>query len=113
MIKAIFDLNPNTNYIKLTVKGHAGYAEVGKDIVCSAATILADTVAMVVLDLERRGLLKQKPRIKRENGNMIVTCRPVEDAFDEAIHTYLVAQTGYKILNYNFKDYVEVKPFGY
>lgn len=113
MIKAIFDLNPNTKYIKLTVKGHAKYAEVGKDIVCSAATILADTVAMIVLDLERRDLLVQKPRIKRERGNMIIACKPAEEAFDEAIHTYLVAQTGFKILNYNFKDYVEVKPFGY
>lgn len=113
MIKAIFDLNPNTNYIKLTVKGHAGYAEIGKDIVCSAATILADTVAQIVLDLDRRGLLKQKPRIKREKGNMLIACRPVDDAFDEAIHTYLVVQTGFKILNYEFKDFVDVKLFGY
>ena len=113
MIKAIFSLNQKTKYIKLTVKGHAGYGKIGEDIICSAATILADTVAQIVLDLDRRGLLREKPLIKRESGNMIIACKPVDYAFDEAIHTYLVAQTGFKLLNHNFKNYVDVKLFGY
>ena len=33
---------------ELTVQGHAGYAEYGKDIVCSAVTILTATLAVLL-----------------------------------------------------------------
>lgn len=34
--------------VDLTVQGHAGYAEPGKDIVCSAVTILTATLALLL-----------------------------------------------------------------
>ena len=40
MIKATFYLNKDDKYTGFDVSGHAGYDEEGKDIVCSAVTIL-------------------------------------------------------------------------
>ena len=44
MIKAIFYLNQDAKYIGFDIKGHAGYAESGKDIICAAVSTLAITI---------------------------------------------------------------------
>ena len=51
---------------RLRVSGHAGYAEVGKDIVCSAVSILVVTLV--------ESLKKQNENIKYklEEGNLIL-----------------------------------------
>lgn len=38
---------------RLTVEGHAGFAEIGKDLVCASATILAYTLYAFVEQKER------------------------------------------------------------
>ncbi len=45
MIKATLYLNQNAKYIGFDIKGHAGYAESGKDIICAAVSTLAITIA--------------------------------------------------------------------
>ena len=39
----------------LTVRGHAGYGEYGKDIVCAAASMLAYTAGYMLVQAEERG----------------------------------------------------------
>lgn len=43
---------------RLRVKGHAGYARKGEDIVCAACSILAYTLGQNARDLERSGSLR-------------------------------------------------------
>lgn len=43
MLKAV--LQKNEDELILTVKGHAGYGEYGKDIVCAAVSTLVSTLA--------------------------------------------------------------------
>ncbi len=40
MIKTTFYKDSNNRYVGFTVKGHAGYANSGKDIVCAGVSVL-------------------------------------------------------------------------
>ena len=44
MIDAMFYRNPNNDIVGFTVSGHAGYADSGKDIVCSAVSAMTSLV---------------------------------------------------------------------
>lgn len=51
MIEVSFFKDKNNSIFKYTVKGHAGFEEVGKDIVCAAVSILAHTTYVSLLKL--------------------------------------------------------------
>ena len=93
----------------LTVKGHAGQANLGQDIVCSAASILAYTVAQIVTAMEANGDFAKPPVVELADGNAIIdfTCKD-EDTFAEAIRMTFFAQTGYRLLEANYPDYVKL-----
>jgi len=106
-------MDEKTKYASLIVTGHSCYAEKGKDIVCSAATILAYTLAQNIKVANMRGLLKSEPKIKIEDGHIVINCRAKTDgAYAEVLHTYLVIQTGYQLLAHNYPKYVSVEMFG-
>ena len=48
MIKATFYLNQDDKYTGFDVIGHAGYAESGKDIICSAVSALSITTVNAI-----------------------------------------------------------------
>ena len=110
MIKVRFE-KADKNLI-LTVKGHAGQAEHGSDIVCSAASILAYTVAQAVARMQEGGKLKKKPTIRMEAGDTAITCKPTKQYYAEALHTFSVIQLGYDVLHHNYPDYVQLTKFG-
>lgn len=110
MIHARFEKDAKN--IILTVKGHAGQAEMGQDIVCSAASILAYTVAQMVSTMRDEGKLKKSPTIRMESGDTVITCKPTKQYYNEALHTFRVAQTGYELLAHTYKDNVRVIKFG-
>lgn len=45
--------------MKLQIMGHANAAEPGKDLVCCALSIIAQSLSMYLYDLENAGLLKE------------------------------------------------------
>ena len=98
--------------IILTVQGHSEQAQMGQDIVCSAASILAYTVAHMVTDMDEDGKLKKKPHIRMDSGDSAVTCKPTKQYYGEALHTYTVAQKGYELLAYTYPEYVRLTKFG-
>lgn len=110
MIEIEFTTNDKNGRLSLKVKGHAGQSEIGKDIVCASASILAYTVAQVVSNIESKGGLKKPPTIKLLKGNAVITCHPKEDYMDELAHTYYVAEVGYSLLAHNYPQYVDFKP---
>lgn len=113
MITATFEKNDETKTLRLKVKGHAGQAEAGKDIVCSSASILAYTVAQIVTYAEKDGKLAKKPTIKLSDGNAVVTCKALDiETYANLTHTYLVAQVGYSLLAHNYPQYVQLNMFG-
>ena len=98
--------------LTLELEGHAGQAEIGQDIVCASASILAYTVAQFVKDAFARGDLKSPPEIKLESGDAFISCEPTDDILFGMQDCYLFAELGYHILAYNYPQYVELKPFG-
>lgn len=99
--------------LSLKLSGHAGAAEIGQDIVCASATMLAYTVAQIVKMMEGNKELTRKPVIKLEKGDIEISCRCKTDkGYAEALHTYFVAQVGYSLLAHNYPQYVALNLLG-
>lgn len=109
MITVTHSYSVKDRRILLTVKGHAGQANLGQDIVCSAASILAYTVAQIVTAMESNGDFTKSPVVELADGNAIIdfTCKD-DDTFAEAIRMTFFAQTGYRLLEANYPDYVKL-----
>ena len=97
------------NKLSLRLKGHAGYAEHGKDIVCASASILAYTVAQFVKEAEHKGDLASPPHIHLESGDTLVACEPCEDTYNAVQNAYLFAKMGYALLAHNYPQYVRLE----
>ena len=113
MIDVRFYADKKSGKISLEVKGHAGQAESGKDIVCSAASILAYTVAQMVKYAYIDDQLKEIPKIELNEGDAIaiISCIPKKEFKNNIYHTYRVAQTGYHLLLHNYPEYVKLTSF--
>ena len=72
--------------IILTVQGHSEQAEMGQDIVCSAASILAYTVAQMVTTMREEGKLKKNPHIRMDSGDAVITCKPTKPRISISIN---------------------------
>lgn len=112
MIQVKFDKSEDGKTLVLTVNGHANKAEAGRDIVCSAASILACTVAQCVTFMYEEHKLRKKPNIRLEDGDAVITCKPHKSFYAEAMHTYSVAQVGFALLAQTYPECVSIKLFG-
>ena len=112
MVKAEFFTNKESGSITLKLSGHAGQAEKGQDIVCSAASILAYTVAQTLQFMYEQGDMQKKPHIKLAEGDTIIVAKPKPETYAEALHTFFVAQVGYHLLAHNYPQYVTLSSFG-
>lgn len=65
MIKVTFWQGAGGNLAGITVKGHAGFAPKGEDIICAAVSALAQTA---VLSLKEQ--LAEAPEVIIEDGNL-------------------------------------------
>ena len=63
------------SYHRLTVTGHAGSAEPGKDLVCASASMLAYTLAANVANMADHGQVRQ-PIMNMDEGNTEISCNP-------------------------------------
>ena len=107
MLKVLISIEEG-NILGLRLKGHAEYAEVGKDIVCASASILAYTMAQLVKEAEHRGYLKAPAKIRLEKGDTLVACEPKKEAMNAVQDAFFFAKTGYELLAHNYPQYVEV-----
>ena len=64
MVKIHFWQEKDNGTIHMKVKGHAGTAPRGEDLVCASATMLVYTVAQAVSFMHEQGQLEEKPHIK-------------------------------------------------
>jgi uncharacterized protein YsxB (DUF464 family) len=108
MIKVTF--TEKGNNFSLRLEGHAEYAEIGKDIVCASASILAYTVAQFVMEAEQSGDLVSPPQIQLESGDTFISCEPSEDILHGMQDMYLFAKMGYVLLEHNYPQYVRLMP---
>ena len=113
MITATFKRNDETRENSLVIKGHAGQAVKGQDIVCASASILAYTVAQIVKAMEHHGDLECEPVVELNDGDATIICRCKNNLlYTEASHAYFVAQVGYSLLEHNYPQFVELNTVG-
>jgi uncharacterized protein YsxB (DUF464 family) len=109
MIIAKFYQKPSSGSIHMTLKGHAESAPKGEDLICSAATMIAYTVAQAVQFMFEQDKLKKKPKIHIKDGTATIIATPTEDAYAEALHTFWVAQCGVHVLAHNYPQNVKLE----
>ncbi|MBQ7863803.1 MAG: ribosomal-processing cysteine protease Prp [Lachnospiraceae bacterium] len=90
--------------LELSVTGHAGAAEKGKDIVCSAVSALF--YALVQSVIESSEMLEETPEIVVEDGNGFVSCKPKEGFLPTLQRTYWTILNGYEVLAAEYSEYI-------
>ena len=106
MITVKFKENHKDRTLSLEISGHAGYADAGKDIVCSAASILAYTLAQEIMFMNSNQKLVKEPKLLLEEGNTSIVCRPKQEFYGEALRAFQFASTGYRLLTSNHPNNV-------
>lgn len=101
----MIEIKFNPKKMEIKVNGHAGQAEKGQDIVCSAVSILFYTLAQAVTD--SREMLQEDPVIVIEDGNGKVSCKPKKEYMATMQRTYWTILTGIELVAQEYKDYVK------
>lgn len=105
MIRVTYDRRAH----RVTVMGHAGYAERGADILCAAASILLHTVAGAVGRLSERGLAEDISVNLRAGAGEVV-CVPVAE-FDCVVTAVMDSIVlGFRLLAADYPEYVRFEP---
>ena len=104
MLNVTFTETPEK--LSLRLEGHAGYAEVGQDIVCASASILAYTLASIVDSFDGVATV-----IDLTSGDTTIECE-CEDAetYVKVANAYHYSQVGYALLEHNYPQYVRLMP---
>lgn len=108
MIKIHFWQDAEKGVICMNVKGHAGTAPKGADLVCASATMLVYTAAQALSFMHEQGQLEEKPRIKIREGKAVVSAKPKAEFYAEALYVFWVAQCGAHVLACNYPGAVSL-----
>ena len=102
--------NPKDMIVRLEVSGHAEYAEEGKDIVCSAVSMLTYTVAQLIHEMKSFGKLEKEPTVKMNHGDSVIEakCRKGVYYFYDAKRIMRYAKSGYRLLQRDYPDHVKL-----
>ena len=88
--------------LKISIVGHAGAGEYGKDIVCAALSILAQTLERRLIDEAELFL----PAVEKEPGRMMVFCRAEEEAEERCREIFDTVFAGFTVLAENYPRFV-------
>jgi uncharacterized protein YsxB (DUF464 family) len=110
MLKAVF--TEKDGVISLKIDGHAGYAEIGYDIICSSCSILAYTLAQIVGMAFANKKLMDKPLVQLESGKGIISCKPKTSGYFHIRESFKFAEVGFILLAHDYPQYVDITMFG-
>ena len=114
MIKILFKKSQDGKSFICEISGHAGQNETGMDIICSASSILAFTLAQNVVDSNKEGKLSKKPTIELKEGWAKIVAKPKKDYVAEILNEFISIKRGYELLAINYPQYVQFdKPQGF
>lgn len=112
MIKATFEyIKGDKPSLILSISGHAGAGNVGEDIVCSSASMLAYTLAQTVHIMKSLGKLRKTPKADIESGEGLIVAKPKAEALSETLHYFCMTYIGYMLLHENYPQYVDEVTF--
>lgn len=107
MVTINYETSPKRKTFSLTIRGHAGQAESGKDLVCACVSILAYTVAHNVEFLTGIGAYTEPPTISLNEGDSTIKCKVKEQSVYKNLACRLDAVvTGFRLLQLSEPKYV-------
>lgn len=92
-------------YNRLTVTGHAGAAEHGKDLVCASASMLAYTLAVNVANMADNGQVRN-PVIKNNEGDAEISCTPRHNLKASVTLVFDSVCVGFDLLAHDYPEFV-------
>lgn len=105
-----FTRNDNEKTLTLKIDGHSGYAESGKDIICAAISILTYTLAEHLAVVYERGVIKDKPIVKLEDGSAQIECKTSDPkAYSYLLGKFMFVMVGYELIKNTYPEYVDLK----
>lgn len=108
MIEAIYERGVH----KLTVTGHAGSAEKGKDIVCAAASTLAYTLAANVAELGTDKKRVRRVQIDLNDGSAVIGCDPVHGLDSVTTLIFDAVCMGFDLLAQRYPQFIKYEVRG-
>jgi len=105
-VKLNFDSRRGT--IRLRLRGHAGSAPRGEDLVCAAASALALTAGECATLLHSRGLLTRPPMVRLNRGDALVIATPKRETLAEVLLCFWTVQAGLYALQQQYPQYVSL-----
>lgn len=112
MIQIDMDNDEQTRFFSVSLKGHAGFAAAGSDIICSAASMLANNLALWVCDKHLKGEMEAEPYIRLDPGDILIAFNVKENALASAEAIFLFVLMGYWKLAKDYPEYVSITSFG-
>lgn len=101
----------NRFYNKLSMTGHAGAAPRGHDLVCSAASILAHTLAANVEHMADAGMCCNVVR-EIQDGEARISCKAMRGSERIVANTFQNVCVGFEILASKFPENISFKIIG-
>ena len=101
MIQVVY----HRKYNRLTVIGHAGSAEPGRDLVCASASILAYSLAANVANMADNGQVREQVTNMRE-GNTEISCKPRHNLKATVTLVFDTVCAGFSLLAYQYPEYI-------
>lgn len=102
------EMSQKSGVYTLETKGHAEYAEPGKDIVCAAVSILVFTL---IESIDERDL-SEPPMIEQESGKVLVRVKPKQSTEGKIRAVFKVIANGFELLQKNFPENVKFRRVG-
>ena len=106
MVKVTIYRDEMNNIVRYIVKGHAGYAEYGQDIVCSAISILAQNTLMSLIEV--CGLTEEEITYDIDDGYLeIKLSEDIEyKKFDDCQIVLKTFELGVKSIYESYSEYL-------
>ena len=98
-------------YNRVTVEGHAGSGPEGHDLVCSAVSALALTLAGNVSYMAAQEAVYE-PIIKLEEGNAEIQCTPYRRYKDSVAQVFRAICVGFELLATKYPENISYEVHG-
>ncbi|MBR5826834.1 MAG: ribosomal-processing cysteine protease Prp [Clostridia bacterium] len=99
--------------LQLRIKGHADYAEPGKDIICASVSYAFYNLCQVMTDYTELGLLCKAPKMKDCSGNSFIEVIPKKEYEKNVQIVFSVIARGLEVLATNYPEFVDFRLLEY
>lgn len=96
--------------LSFNATGHACYAPIGEDIVCSAISTLAFTLAQYLLQKSAEGVISEPDIDIKDDGDITIRCEArTDEEYKFLKNTFEMAECGYVLLQNTYPKHVSIK----